>query len=397
MSVSQLARDLHESATLRLNKIALNLRELGQPVIHLGGGEPKSKIPIDAIRAASAKLTSGNVKYTPEDGSPQLKKAIIRYIEDQYQKEVGPENVIASNGAKQSISVLMQAILNPQDEVLIFAPYWVSYPDMAKITYAHPIILKPESGRFYPTIQEVENAISSYTKLIIVNSPCNPTGIMYPDKIIKEIIELCEKKGIYLLLDNIYDRLIFDDKQTISPYDFMTDTMNKTKLILVNGISKVYGMTGFRLGYAIANPDIVKAMSVIQGHTSSCPIGALNGMQSGIESLRMTLENNRNVLMSELESLDGIHVTKPDGTFYCFPDFSTYNKDSVALSNYLLEKVQVVTVPGVDFGAEGFLRISFCGSIKEIREGMSRIKWALDPNSPNEIYIGDRRLVRDWM
>ncbi|MHA1983863.1 MAG: pyridoxal phosphate-dependent aminotransferase [Candidatus Hodarchaeales archaeon] len=405
MSVSQLARDLHESATLRLNKIALNLRELGQPVIHLGGGEPKTKIPIDAIRAASAKLTSGNVKYTPEDGSPQLKKAIIRYVEDQYKKEVGPEHIIASNGAKQSISVLMQAILNPQDEALIIAPYWVSYPDMAKICYAHPIILKPESGRFFPTIEEIENAVTSYTKLILINSPSNPTGVMYSEKLIKEIVEFCEKKGIYLLMDDIYHRLIFDSKKPISGYKYSSESMNKTKLIIVNGISKVYGMTGLRLGYTVANPDIVKAMSVIQGHTTSCPssltqaaaVGALNGMQSGVESLRLTLENNRNILLTELESFDGVHVTKPDGTFYSFPDFSTYNKDSVMLSNYLLEKVQVVTVPGADFGMDGHLRISFCGSIKDIREGMARIKWALDPNSPNEIYIGERRLVRDWM
>jgi aspartate aminotransferase len=288
---------------------------------------------------------------------------------------------------------------------LIIAPYWVSYPEMAKICYAHPIILKPESGRFFPTIEEIENAVTSYTKLILINSPSNPTGGMYSEKLIKDIVEFCEKKGIYLLMDDIYHRLIFDSKQPISAYEFSSESMNKTKMIIINGISKVYGMTGLRLGYAITNPEIVKAMSVIQGHTTSCPssltqaaaVGALNGMQSGVESLRLTLENNRNILLTELESFDGVHVTKPDGTFYSFPDFSTYNKDSVALSNYLLDKVQVVTVPGADFGMDGHLRISFCGSIKDIREGMARIKWALDPNSPNEIYIGERRLVRDWM
>ncbi|OLS24531.1 MAG: Aspartate aminotransferase [Candidatus Heimdallarchaeota archaeon LC_3] len=404
MSISQLSRDLSESATLRLNKIALNLRELGQPIIHLGGGEPKTKMPIGAVRAASAKITSANVRYTPEDGTPELKKAIIRYTEDHYNKEVSPENVIASNGAKQSLSVLMQAILNPQDEVIINSPYWVSYPDMAKICYAKPIIIRPESGRFHPTIGDIENAITSYTKLIIINSPSNPTGVLYSEKFIKEIIEFAEKKGIYLVMDDIYNRLIFDGKQPISAYKFSSENMNKTKLIIVNGISKIYAMTGFRLGYTLANPYIVKAMSKIQGHTTSCPssltqaaaVGALNGVQSGVESLRLTLENNRNILMQELNTFEGVHVRKPDGTFYSFPDFSNYNKDSEALSNFLLEKVQVVTVPGKDFGAEGHLRISFCGSIKEIREGIARIKWALG-QGPNEIMIGERRLVRDWV
>ncbi|MFW9930133.1 MAG: pyridoxal phosphate-dependent aminotransferase [Candidatus Thorarchaeota archaeon] len=405
MTISQLARDLHESATLRLNKTALTLKELGQPLIHLGGGEPKTKIPMDAVRAASAKLTSAEVRYTPEDGTPELKKAIIRYTEEHYEKEINPENIIASNGAKQSISILMQTLLNPQDEVVIPVPYWVSYPDMAKICYATPVLVKPEDGRFTPRMEDIEAAVTSYTKIIVINSPNNPSGAVYPEKFIKDIIEFSEKKGIYLVMDDIYNRLVFDGKKPISPFEYSTENMDRSHLIVINGISKIYAMTGFRLGWAVANPEIIQAMAKIQGHTTSCPsavtqaaaVGALNGIQSGVESLRLTLENNRNVLMSELESFDGIHIIKPEGTFYSFPDFSTYNKDSVALSNYLLDKVRVVTVPGKDFGMDGHLRISFCGSIKDIREGMARIKWALDPNSPNEIFIGERRLVRDWM
>ena len=405
MSISQLARDLSESATLRLNKIALTMKMLKQPVIHLGGGEPKFKIPIDAIRAASAKLTSGMVKYTPVDGTPELKQSIIRYMEEHYNKEVEPENIIASNGAKQSVSVLFQTLLDPQDEVIIPAPYWVSYPEMAKISYATPVIVYPEDGRFYPRMEDIENAVTSYTKLIIINSPSNPSGVLYPEKLIKEIVEFCERKGIYLVMDDIYNRLVYDGKKPANPYDYATENMNKSKLIVVNGISKIYGMTGFRLGWAVANPDIVKAMIKIQGHLSSCPssvtqaaaVGALNGVQNYVDNMRDRLEHHRNILMEELESFNGIHVTKPDGTFYAFPDFSHYNKDSVALSNYLLKKVQVVTVPGKDFGMEGHLRISFCGSTKDIREGIARIKWALDPESPNEIFIGERRLVRDWM
>jgi aspartate aminotransferase len=175
-------------------------------------------------------------------------------------------------------------------------------------------------------------------------------------------------------------------------------------LIIINGISKAYAMTGFRIGWALANKKLIKAMANIQGHQTSGPsvllqkaaIGAINGVQSGVESLRTTLENNRNVLISKLNALDGVRVTNPDGTFYTFVDFSKYDKDSTRLSNFLLEKVKVLTMPGVEFGMEGYLRISFCGSIKEINEGVERIKWALDPKSPNELYIGDRKLVRDW-
>ena len=405
MSISQLSRELTESATLKLNKIAIAMRERNEPVIHLGGGEPKTKTPIDAIRAASAKLTSADVKYTPEDGTPEMKKAIIRYTEENYHISIEPENVIASNGAKQAISVFFQSILNPQDEVIILAPYWVSYADMVKLCYGHPIIVKPESGRYHPRMEDIEAAVTSYTKAIVVNSPNNPTGIMYSGKFIQDIVEFCEKKGIYLIMDDIYHRLLFDNKQPISCYDFATDNIKTSKLVLINGVSKMYAMTGFRIGWAIANPEIIKIMSIIQGHTTSCPsallqtaaVGALNGIQSSVESLRLTLENNRNIMMSELAAFSGVHVTKPDGTFYCFPDFSAYNKDSYELSKFLLEKVQVVTVPGKDFGMDGHLRLSYCGSIKEIKEGMARIRWALDPSAPNEIYIGKRKLVRDWL
>jgi aspartate aminotransferase len=175
-------------------------------------------------------------------------------------------------------------------------------------------------------------------------------------------------------------------------------------LIVVNCISKMYAMTGFRIGWAIANKKLIEVMTNIQSHQTSGPsallqhaaVAALNGIQSSVESLRTTLENNRNVLIARLKSFDGVKVAKPDGTFYCFADFSTYNQDSTKLANFLLNKVLVVTVPGVEFGMEGYLRISYCGTIKDVTEGVERMKWALDPNSPNELYIGNRKLLRDW-
>jgi len=173
---------------------------------------------------------------------------------------------------------------------------------------------------------------------------------------------------------------------------------------VINGVSKQYAMTGFRIGWAVGNKKVIEAMSNIQGHQTSGPsvllqkaaAGALNGIQSSVESLRITLENNRNVLIEQLRSFNGVKVNVPDGTFYCFADFSAYEKDSQKLSSFLIDKVMVLTVPGKEFGLDGHLRISYCGTIKDITEGVERMKWALDPNSPNELYIGDRKLVRDW-
>ena len=404
MSLSQIARSIHASPTLKLNEKAAILRDKGEPVIHLGGGEPKSRAPMDAILTANALMNSGEVRYAPADGIPALKKAIIRYTEEFYDRKVEPENIIASGGAKQAIMVAMQAILNPQEEILYPAPYWVSYPEMAKLCGAVGVPVYAEDGTFYPRIQDFELKVGSYTRAVIINSPNNPSGAMYSEKFISDIVEFCEKRDLYLIMDDIYHRLIFDGKKPINCYKYAKDLSEKSKIIVINGVSKQYAMTGFRIGWAVANKKLIEAMSNIQGHQTSGPsvvlqkaaVGALNGIQSGVENLRVTLENNRNVMMDMLNSFEGIRVTKPDGTFYCFADFSAYMKDSTKLSELLINKVLVLTVPGVEFGMEGYLRLSYCGAIKDVTEGIERMKWALDPNSPNELYIGDRKLVRDW-
>src|SRR5512133_1877384 len=201
MSVSQLARAIATSPTMKLNEEARLLRERGEPVIHLGIGEPKNKAPIPAILGAAAKLATGDIKYSPSDGIPSLKKAIIRYTEENYDRIVAPENVIVSSGAKQAIFNLLYAILNPQDEVIVLAPYWVSYPEMVKMVYGIPVIVKASDGSFTPQIDEVEEAFSSYTKAVILNSPNNPSGVMYSEEFIAQVVELCERKGVYLIMD----------------------------------------------------------------------------------------------------------------------------------------------------------------------------------------------------
>jgi aspartate aminotransferase len=405
MSISKLARSIVESPTLRLNEEARILREKGEPVIHLGIGEPKNKTPITAILSSAAKLSSGDVKYTPTDGIPSLKKAIIKYTEENYDKIVGPENVIVSDGAKQCLFNTLFTILNPQDEVIVLAPYWVSYPEIIKMVYGIPVIVTPEDGSFHPRMEDIKQAVSSYTKAIIVNSPNNPSGIIFSKDFIGEIVEFCEENGIYLIMDDIYHKLVFDRKQAVSPYQFTRKDIETTRLIVVNGVSKVYGMTGFRIGWVVTGKKLVEVMTNVQAQTTSCVSivlqaaaeGALTGVQSVVESLRLTIENNRDVMMQELKTFNDVRVVQPDGTFYCLPDFRAYSNDSVSLSNFILKKALVVTVPGKEFGMEGHLRLSYAGSVKDITEGVSRMKWALDAASPNEIYIGDRKLIRDWL
>jgi aspartate aminotransferase len=405
MTLSTLAMSIAESPTLRLNEEARLLRERGEPVIHLGIGEPKNRAPMTALLSAASKLNTGDIKYSPTDGIPSLKKAIIRYTEENYDRLVAPENVIVSAGAKQSIFNLLYSILNPQEEVIILAPYWVSYPEIVKMCYGIPVIVRPEDGTFHPRFEDIERVVTSSTKAIIINSPNNPSGIIFSDEFLAKIVDFCERKGIYIIADDIYHKLVFDGKHPTPAYRFTSKDVENTRVVAVNGVAKLYGMTGFRIGWAIAPRKMVEVMINVQGQITTCvsPFlqvaaeGALIGLQSIVEQLRLTIQNNRDVIMQELYSFTGIKCVKPQGTFYCLPDFRAYQQDSVALSDFLLKRAYVVTVPGKEFGMEGHLRLSFAGSVKDLTDGIARIKWALDPNSPNEIYIGDRKMLRDWM
>lgn len=405
MSISQLARSIKASATLSLNEEAMQLRQRGEPVINLAVGQPKNKAPITAVLGSSAILKDAEVKYTPTDGTPSLKKAIIRYTEENYGRLVAPEQIIVSTGEKQALYNLLFSVVNPQDEVIVLAPHWVSYPEMVKMVYGIPVIVRPEDGTFKVRFEEVEEAISSYTRAIIVNSPNNPSGVVYDEQFIAQLVELCERRKIYLIMDDIYHKLVFDGQRAASAYNYTKNDIETTYVITLNGVSKLYGMTGFRIGWAIANRNLIEVMTNVQAQTTSCPSavsqaaaeGALTGVQSVVEDLRLSIQNNRDIVLHELRSFSDIRVIKPDGTFYVLPDFRAYGENSFELARFLLKKALVVTVPGVDFGMEGYLRLSFSGSVKELIEAVDRMKWALDPNAPNEIYIGDRKLIRDWL
>jgi aspartate aminotransferase len=405
MKISIQARGITPSPTFALNEKARLLREKGEPVINLGIGEPKNKTPITAILNSVARLREGDVKYTRVDGIPSLKKAVIRYTEENYGRVVAPENIIITNGAKQSLYNILYTLLNPQDEVIILAPHWVSYPEMVKMCYANPVVIIPEDGTFYHRMEEIERVVSSYTKAIILNSPNNPSGALYPEEFIAKIVDFCERKGIFLIMDDIYHKLIFERKQWVPGWNFTNRDMENTRVIVVNGVSKLYGMTGFRIGWVIAPRKLVEIMTNVQGQITSNPSvvmqsaaeGALTGQQGLVENLRMAFENNRQIILNELKAFSDVKVVPPDGTFYVMPDFRAYDSDSTKIANFLLEKALVVTVPGKEFGMDGYIRLSFAGAVKDIIEGVERLRWALDPNAPNEIYIGDRKLIRDWL
>jgi len=405
MKLSKLALDIAESPTFALNEEARLLRERGEPVINLGIGEPKNKTPIAAVLASAAKLTSGEVKYTPPDGLPSMKKAVIRYTEENYNRLVAPENVIITNGAKQSLFNIFFSILNPQDEVIVIAPYWVSYPEMIKMCLGIPVIVTPEDGTFTPRFEDIEKAVTSLTRAIIVNSPNNPSGAIYPPELIEKIVDLCERKGIYMICDDIYQKLTFDRNIAVPAYQFTKKDVENSHIIVVNGVAKLYGMTGFRIGWVIAPRELIRVMTNVLAQTTSCvsPIaqaaaeGALNGLQSVVEALRLQIQNNRDIVLQELRTFNGVRLIPPDGTFYALLDLRAFSGNSVELSKFILKKALVVTVPGKEFGMEGHIRISFAGSVKDLTEGIARIKWTLDPSSPNEIYIGDKKMIRDWM
>ncbi len=386
MSLSKIAQAIGTSATIKLNETANALRAQGEPVIHLGGGEPKGKAPEAAIKAAAEKLQTGEIRYTPSAGIMPLRKAIIEYTGTHYNRQPAPGNVLVSAGAKQAIMMALQAVLDPGDEVIFPVPYWVSYPEMVRLVGGVPIAVHPEQNPAEPTIAEIKAKVTSSTRAIMLNSPNNPAGTVLSRNFISDVVDFCETSGIYLIMDDIYHRLVFDGITAANCYEFTSRDIDDSRIILINGVSKSYAMTGFRIGWAVASKEVTSAMSRIQSHFSSgtseltqwAAIGALEGGEESVVQLQATLEKNRNLLVSLLSSINGVKVNKPGGTFYCFPDFSAIEKDSAKLADYLLKKAQVVTVPGIEFGQDSHLRISFCGSENDIREGSERIRAALE-------------------
>lgn len=389
LTLSKRALNIGDSPTLKINALARALKKEGKPLIHLGGGEPVFPAPEAAVKAIVAKAETRKIKYTPSSGTPELKEAVIKYTLDNYGKRVGPENIIVSAGAKQALYNFLLAVVNPGDEVVFPAPYWVSYPEMVKMAGGTPVMVRPSDG-LQITADELAAAVTDKTKAVLLNSPNNPSGLVFDAAFVEAAVKLAEEKNIFLLMDDIYHKLVFDGKICPNPYDYSVKGQN---LVIANGVSKLYGLTGLRIGWAVSeNRSLISAMGRMQAQSTSCncdlseaaAAAALLGDQACIGDLRSLLEENRNVLLRELAQIPHITVHKPQGTFYSFADFSRYNPDSQALAQYLLEKALVAVVPGKAFGMDGYLRISFCASQDSIVEGVRRIKRALENLSLKE-------------
>lgn len=402
--ISDLAASVSESATMKFNDRANQLRAEGKPVVHLGIGEPKNKTPETALAASSDKLKEGYIKYTPAAGLPSLRTAIADYTTERYGREVPPTNVIASNGSKHALFNVLMAIVNPGDKVIMPVPYWVTYPEMVKLVRGIPTFVRPEPGSLMPDADSVIRAVDDNTAAVLINSPNNPSGMVASGAFLEKLAEFCEDRGVYLIMDDIYRELVFDGGEAPSAYQYTNKPLDSSHIIVVNGISKLYGMTGFRLGWSVAPAEVTSAINKIQGQmTSNASVisqaaaeGALTGDQQVVGELLTHLQDNRDRLLDELADLDGLKVERPQGGLYSFPNFSAFNSDSLALAEFLLEKALVVTVPGVEFGMDGYLRLGFAGSAEDVVEGARRIKWALDPGRPPDIKMGDEVVTRDW-
>jgi len=404
MKISRQALNIAGSPTLTLNEKAKTLRAQGKPVINLTVGEPKNETPASAVDQAVARLNTRQIKYTAASGTPEMKEAIRAYTAENYGRTPSRANILVTVGAKQALINTLYAVVDPGDEVILLAPYWVSYPEMVKLVHGVPLTVAPIEGSLTPQLEDVITAVTPRTRAVICNSPNNPSGMVYPPEFVAGLVAYCQAHEIYLIMDDIYHKLAYGNTPWVPGYQYTQKDIDSAYLIVVNGVSKTYGMTGFRIGWVVAPQDLIKVMTNVQGQTTSgvsvvtqdAAVGALQGSQAAVTELRDFIQSNRDLVLTGLSALEDVTCVAPEGAFYCLPNFSFYNPDSRNLAEFLLEKAYVAVVPGVDFGMEGHIRISFAGDSDDVIEGIRRIRWALDPNSPPEITLGGQKVVRDW-
>jgi len=389
--LSNRSKNVKPSPTLAVTAKAAELRAQGRDIVSLGAGEPDFDTPDHIKQAAIEALAAGLTKYTPVDGTPELKNAIIRKFKKENQLEYTPKQILVSCGAKHSIYNLMQALLNDDDEVIIPAPYWVSYPDMARLAGANPTIIKTGiEQRFKISKEQLKGAISDKTRLFILNSPSNPTGVSYSKEELEDLAEvLVDHPDIQIASDDIYEHILWGQKQFRNIVNVCPELIERT--VVINGVSKAYSMTGWRIGYVGGPESLVAAMNKIQSQSTSNPTSiaqvaaqaALEGKQDYIRKSTKIFKERHDYVLDRLNRMEGINCEACDGTFYIFPDLNEAMKNmdgiknDIELAELFLDKVGLALVPGSAFGAPGYMRISFATSMEILEDGMNRLAAAL--------------------
>jgi len=393
MKLASRISTIKPSPTLAITAKANALKAEGRDVISFGAGEPDFDTP-DHIKMAAVKaIEEGFTKYTPVDGIVELKDAIISKLVRDNQLTYDRSQIVVSCGAKHTLYNLTQVLFEDGDEVIIPSPYWVSYLDMVLLSGARPVILNTGEAQGFKILPEqLKSAITRNTKAIIMNSPSNPTGAVYTARELAALAEVVSGKEMLVISDDIYEKIIYDDRPFTNIASLSEELRNRT--VVVNGVSKAYSMTGWRIGYAAGPEEIIKAMTKLQSQNTSNPtsisqraaVEALNGNQESVTEMVEEFRRRRNVIVEKLNAIPGVTCALPHGAFYVFPDVSSLYGRSYrgqALSNssdftaYLLEAANVAVIPGVDFGHDNHIRLSYATSLKNIEEGLKRINSAV--------------------
>lgn len=391
--LSDRAKRIKPSPTLAVDAKAKAMKAQGMDIVNFGVGEPDFDTPDHVKEAAAKAMKDGFTKYTPVGGIDELKEAVINKFRRDNNLEYEKDDVIVSCGAKHSLYNIAQALFNPGDEIIIPSPYWVSYPDQALLNDAVPVFAAThEKDGFMLKPDVLESMITKKTKALILNSPSNPTGLAYDRKGIEAIAEIALKHDIFVISDEIYEKLLYDGTVHISIASLGKEIKGRT--IVVNGLSKSHAMTGWRIGFAAGPKDIIKAMTNIQSQSTSNPasiaqkaaVAALNGPQDFVSMMHAEFDKRRKFLVGELNSIGGVRCLKPNGAFYAFPDVSgLYGRSagsrrinsSLDMAMYMLEDAKVALVHGEAFGDDRYIRLSYATSMENIKKGLERIKEAL--------------------
>jgi aspartate aminotransferase len=368
------------SVSLAITSKAKALAAAGEAVCSFAAGEPDFDTP-EVIKAAAAEaLARGETKYTPASGLMALRVAIAEKLEQENGLTYAPEQIVVSNGAKHSLFNIFMAILNPGDEVLIPAPYWLSYPEMVKIAGGTPVIVATDEARdFKVTPEALEASITNKTRAIVVNSPSNPIGVVYSGDELRALAEIAVKHDLLIISDEIYEKMIYDGIKHVSIGSFGDEVFKRT--VTINGFSKAFSMTGWRLGYFAAPTAIVKVAGTLQSHSTSGPntfaqyggIAALKSAAGDVAGMVAAFDDRREFMYERLAAIEGVTCVKPQGAFYMLPNISSFGIDSVTFASRLLEDAKVAVVPGAAFGADANIRMSYACSKENIEEGVSRL------------------------